>query len=514
MSSQFPTINGDGNGNGHVHVHEHDIVNETTPLIAAENAGPTTQANAEAVLAKEPNVNGVAVAGPSEDDDDDRPLPKTQILILCYARMVEPIAFFSIFPFVNAMIYRTASVPEADVGFYSGLIESLFSLTQMSTMILWGRVSDRYGRRPVIIISTIGIAIGMTLFGFATSVWQMVLFRCMAGVFSGSLVAIRAMFSELSTRKTQARAFSFFAVAGNLGIFAGPFIGGGLAEPVEQYPGLFGGNKLFERFPYGLATMVSGAFAFSAAALCTFGLKETLPGKGKGAAKPMSMMDMVKSPGVGWVLFIYSWTTLVALGWTAVAPVFWFTSPGLGGYGLSPIQISMFLAISGASQALWTLLVFPPFQRRVATGGVLRTCFAYQPFLFILMPVSSILRRNGKEVQFWVLALFTAWAGSSGSMAFTGIQLALNDISPSHQTLGTLNALALTLVSGIRAVAPASFASLYAFGVGHQILGGYLIFAIIIFLSILASLWVRWLPDKAYGTPVKQKPVDAEDSQR
>lgn len=112
------------------------------------------------------------------------------------------------------MVYYTGSVPEADVGFYTGLIESLFSLTQMCLMIFWGRLSDRYGRRPVLILSIVGIAIGMTAFGFSTNVWQMILFRCFAGVFSGSLVTVRAMFGEISTKKTQAKAFSYFAVAG------------------------------------------------------------------------------------------------------------------------------------------------------------------------------------------------------------------------------------------------------------------------------------------------------------
>lgn len=64
---------------------------------------------------------------PSKDDeDDDRPLPRGQIFLLCYARLVEPIAFFSIFPFINKMIWETGGLDlkEADVGFYSGLIVS------------------------------------------------------------------------------------------------------------------------------------------------------------------------------------------------------------------------------------------------------------------------------------------------------------------------------------------------------------------------------------------------------
>ena len=60
----------------------------------------------------------------NQDDDDDRPLPMGQILILCITRMVDPVAFFCIFPFINQMIYDTGTVAQTDVGFYSGLIVS------------------------------------------------------------------------------------------------------------------------------------------------------------------------------------------------------------------------------------------------------------------------------------------------------------------------------------------------------------------------------------------------------
>jgi hypothetical protein len=60
-----------------------------------------------------------------EDEDEDRPLPMAQIFFLCFARMVDPISYFCIFPFVNQMIFDTGNVKEEDVGFYSGLIVSL-----------------------------------------------------------------------------------------------------------------------------------------------------------------------------------------------------------------------------------------------------------------------------------------------------------------------------------------------------------------------------------------------------
>jgi len=83
---------------------------------------------------------------------------------------------------------RSMDIPEENVGFYTGLIESIFSVVQMCTMIFWGRLADRYGRKPVLVVSSFGIAVFVVLFGMSKAIWQMILFRSMAGLFSGSLV--------------------------------------------------------------------------------------------------------------------------------------------------------------------------------------------------------------------------------------------------------------------------------------------------------------------------------------
>lgn len=103
---------------------------ERTPLLAAVESTPI----AEAVDASAQEDHQVTQA------DEDAPLPRAQIFLLCYTRVVEPIAFFAIFPYINSMIEKVGGVDKEDVGFYSGLIESLFSATQMCVMIFWGKV--------------------------------------------------------------------------------------------------------------------------------------------------------------------------------------------------------------------------------------------------------------------------------------------------------------------------------------------------------------------------------------
>lgn len=92
-------------------------------------------------------------------------------------------------------------------------------------MIPYGWLSDAYGRKPVVVFSLFGIGVATCLFGLSHSVWQMILFRMLAGASAGTVVTMRTMLSEFSTKKTEARAFSLFAVAGNIGILVGPLMG-------------------------------------------------------------------------------------------------------------------------------------------------------------------------------------------------------------------------------------------------------------------------------------------------
>ncbi|GAB7338831.1 hypothetical protein MBLNU457_5524t1 [Dothideomycetes sp. NU457] len=465
---------------------DRSVVDETTALLAPTGVESTVATNAEGFIAK--NI-AEQQDKDIDDDDDDTPLPMGQLLPLCYVRIVEPIAFFSIFPFVAQMIMHCGVENEADIGFYSGLIESLFSLTQMLTMLPWGWLADRYGRKP------------------------MILFRCLAGVFSGSVVAARSMISEISTKKTQARAFSYFSAASNVGIMFGPFVGGVLSTPAEQYPGTFGNVQFFIDYPYALANIVAGAISLTAMLVTVFFVKETLTGVKEGAKPPKSMStwELVSSPGVAVVLFLYSFCAFLGMAYTAVLTVFWYTKPSLGGYGFTPLMISIFLGIGGGAQTLWTLFVFPWMHKRFGNIGTLRYAWNSWPVVFAFSILGNYLLRWGQDLIFWVfISAFWFWACSI-AIGYTGSQLILNDIAPSHNTLGTLNALAMTVTSGIRAIVPALFSSEFAAGVKYHILGGHLAMVTLGVLSILLRIALEWLPDKARGLP-KKPTQDEEES--
>ncbi|KAK2073145.1 hypothetical protein P8C59_007446 [Phyllachora maydis] len=475
-------------------------VDENTPLLSGGDlhgtVPPAITADGQLTSAQ---ASTVVEQSDGTGSDDDKPLPVWQIVLLCYARFVEPVTFFSIFPFINKMTQENGHLADADVGFYSGLIESLFSLTQMAVMIFWGKAADRLGRKPVLVISLAGVSMAAAVFGLATTLWEMMLYRCLAGVFAGTIVTLRIMVSEHSTPKTQPRAYSWFAFTGNLGILIGPLIGGMLAEPAKQYPALFGNVQLFIDYPYALSSFAVGLIGASAVLICLLFVEETLPRTAKNNTDhhhadllkraPPSTWELIRLPGVGIVLFTYMYLMLLAFAYTAIAPVFWYTPVAAGGLAFTPRQISLVLALNGLAQALWVLLVFPPLHQRLGTNGVLRACGNAYPFFFAVSPLAALLLRawpggRAAALAFWAGYPAALALGSGVSMAFTAAQLALNEVAPSPAVLGTLNALALALVSGVRSFAPALFSSLFAVGVRSQWLGGYMIWVLMTAMAL------------------------------
>lgn len=140
-----------------------------------------------------------------------RPTCSNIHIALC--RFAEPIALTSVFPYLPEMI-ESFKVPTGDIAKWAGTTSAIFSLSQSLTGIWWGQASDRFGRKPTILLALICTMISSILFGFSkTLVWAL-LARALGGLANGNVGIIRTTVAELVPQKElQPRAFSIMPMA-------------------------------------------------------------------------------------------------------------------------------------------------------------------------------------------------------------------------------------------------------------------------------------------------------------
>lgn len=233
---------------------------------------------------------------PERDDvrEDDRdansqptPLPVVQLAVICLMRITEPISYTVLFPFINNYLHRNLpDIPKTELGYYAGVVESVFAFVQFLTIFQWGRLSDRIGRKPVLITGLTGTAISISAFGLARSLFGMILARSIAGALNGNIGVLKSTLAELTDETNQARAFSLIPLCYAVGSIFGPIMGAWLSEPAETFPALFD-TPFFRANPYFLPCATAGMLNLLAAIFGFFFLTETLPTK-VAAARPRS----------------------------------------------------------------------------------------------------------------------------------------------------------------------------------------------------------------------------------
>jgi MFS family permease len=108
------------------------------------------------------------------------------LTVAALCRICEPIAFMSIFPYIYRMVESfDVAGDQGRIGIYAGAVTSAFAFAEFSTGVLWGRLSDRVGRKPVLIGGLAGTALSMLIFGFATSLPVALLGRALGGLLNG-----------------------------------------------------------------------------------------------------------------------------------------------------------------------------------------------------------------------------------------------------------------------------------------------------------------------------------------
>jgi len=182
------------------------------------------------------------------------------LIVILAAVMLDAVGIGLIFPILPALLRDVGHITE--VATLLGLMLALYSACQFLFSPILGVLSDRFGRRPVLLISLAGAAIDYLIMAFAPHLWILVLGRAISGITSANMAVATAYITDISSEEERAKRFGLFHAMFGIGFIIGPVLGGILGD-------------LWVRAPFIAAALLNGANL----ALAFFVLPESRPGK-------------------------------------------------------------------------------------------------------------------------------------------------------------------------------------------------------------------------------------------
>jgi multidrug resistance protein len=156
-----------------------------------------------------------------------------RLAVLIAVNFVDMIGFMIVLPLLPFYALKLKATPET-----VGQLIAAFSIAQLVAAPLWGRMSDRYGRRPALLIGLSASAAAYVVFGFATSVWLLFLSRLVQGAGGGTTGVAQAYVADTIEPGNRARALGWLSAATSAGVMVGPAIGSFAAHLGQAAPGL------------------------------------------------------------------------------------------------------------------------------------------------------------------------------------------------------------------------------------------------------------------------------------
>lgn len=156
-----------------------------------------------------------------------------RLTVLIAVAFVDMMGFAMVFPLLPFYALKLNAEPQT-----IGLIIAAFSGAQLISAPIWGRVSDRYGRRPALLIGLGASALGFLVFGFANSVLLLFLSRVVQGAGGGTTGVTQAYVADSVRPEDRARSLGWLSAGTNLGTMLGPVIGSFASRWGQEAPGI------------------------------------------------------------------------------------------------------------------------------------------------------------------------------------------------------------------------------------------------------------------------------------
>lgn len=365
------------------------------------------------------------------------PLPWLQLFIIAFMRLSDPINFTFIFPFINDLIWQLDLTQDrSKLGLYAGIIESLFAVSQAITILAWARLSDKYGRKPILMLGLIGSSVGAMGIGSTSSSFPaLIISRCLSGALNGNVAVYVAMIGEISDKSNQGRAFSLLSSALPIGLILGPMLGGYLSKPAEKYTifssknhGFLSFGGLWERNPFLLPGLIVACYNWTAVLVGHFALKETLPSKVKKASNNREdisehtpllthlqvtskltppnqtnmqtkliqgtpIKEMLQQPQILHRLISSCFLGLCMASLDTVNILYFWEPIKVGGLSFPSNVTGSLLGAGGAWGAMMLFFFFPYLQAKFGTIKLYKACITGFVLISIILPIGSLIAK-------------------------------------------------------------------------------------------------------------------------
>ncbi|WP_202409701.1 MFS transporter [Halobacillus litoralis] len=137
-----------------------------------------------------------------------------------------------VLPFLSLYIETFGDFSDAYVQTWSGWVFGITFVTAFIFSPIWGKIGDRYGRKNILVMSALGLALSVFLMGSATSVWQLFFLRLFMGVFTGFIPMSQALISTQTPKDMAGRVLGTLQTGSITGSLLGPLLGGWIADSI------------------------------------------------------------------------------------------------------------------------------------------------------------------------------------------------------------------------------------------------------------------------------------------
>ncbi|KIM84952.1 hypothetical protein PILCRDRAFT_817783 [Piloderma croceum F 1598] len=437
------------------------------------------------------------------------PLPKLQLFSVLYLQFCEPITATVIYPFIVQLVRDTGITggDEAKTGYYAGFIESIFFAAEGLSVLQWGRVSDRIGRKPPLVFGTLGLAAAIVSFGLSKHFWPLVVSRCVQGIFNGNIGITKAVMAEIADASNIAQIFGLIPFQWGTGVTFGPMLGGILSHPADRWPGTLGKIAVFRDYPYFLPCLAAAMIPLSAFVFTSLFMKETLPSavahkrrksEDQYSSSPRTEQGPASDPGddqpppalrdlmtrrVLVPLINYAFLAFIEQCCSVLLPLVYATSIPYGGLGLSSFTIGIIMSALGLIIGLSSAVFFPMLLRKFGIYRLYRAALGCYLINIASFPTMNLLAKHAGHVNGYVWAVLVVQIACTTMtvMSFACLFVYISDSAPTKSALGAVNGLGQTVACSARIFAPLIASSLFSVTHQHNLLGGTMVY------------WILWM---------------------